>query len=122
MIVSLTVKPRISVINFLNTRKGFDLSAMRKALKIVGKLELTKEDRERVNFKIISSGESNSLSWDTTKDRTEDGEIVDIPVDIDLSDEQAEFLAEIIQKAGDAKELTVADAVLLDVYDQLKKV
>ncbi|MDD5540049.1 MAG: hypothetical protein PHG61_05085 [Candidatus Marinimicrobia bacterium] len=122
MIVSLTVKPRISVINFLNTRKGFDLSAMRKALKIVGKLELTKEDRERVNFKIIQNEESNSLSWDTTKDRVEDGEIVDIPVDIDLSDEQAEFLAETIQKAGDAKELTVADAVLLDVYDQLKKV
>ncbi|MFA5397722.1 MAG: hypothetical protein WC346_17065 [Methanogenium sp.] len=117
-ILELTIGSRFAVINFLNTRKGFDLTKWKMVLKIVEKIELTKEDRERVNLR----QDGNSIKWDKFVGGVEDAEVADIPVSIELSDEQGDLLFDLIKEAGTKLELSTADVGLLPVYEQLNKV
>lgn len=100
---------RLTTIAMLNGLKGLDLQSLNKVLKIVEKLELTKEEVEAINLK----QDGDKLTWLPENDTDKE---------IELSDDQVDKLKEILKKKGDDKELSTADKPLLEVYEQLDKV
>jgi hypothetical protein len=97
---------RLQAIGMFNSLKGLDLQSLNKVLKIVEKIEVTKEEAELLELKQVE----NQIVWNPEKDEEKDFE---------LSDEQAEKLKEIIKKRSDDKELSISDKSLLDIYNQL---
>jgi hypothetical protein len=107
--LQLKAHHRLLTIGMLNALKGLDLQSLSKVLKIVEKVELSKEEAEAIELK----QDGDKLVWDASKDEEKA---------IELSDEQADKLKEILKKKSDDKELTITDKPLLDIYNQLDAV
>ena len=84
-------------------KDGGSLTEQNQLLKLVDKLNLTQEERKKMNVRI----EKEELRWQTL---TEKGEVLDVEVEIELSDEGFTMLREILKSKSDKKEIKMSEA------------
>ena len=109
MKLQLKVIHRLTTIAMLNGIKGIDLQSLNKILKVVERLELTKEEIEAIDLK----QDGDKLVWKSSDEE---------PKEIELSDDMADKLKEILKKKSDEKDFCANDKPLMEVYEQLEKV
>lgn len=109
--LKLKVASRILVINLLNEagKGGGTLQQLKDMMKIIEKVEVTEEEKKALEYKF--DAEAGRVSWKPENDEEKS---------IELNDEQATILKDILKKKNDAKEFTFDVLLPLgDVADQL---
>lgn len=82
---------RIASLMALKGHKINDMSKFNRGLKITEQLELSPEEEKTINFKRLENG---NLAWGVDDEGTA---ITDVELKLELSDEKAEFLKEVIE-------------------------
>jgi hypothetical protein len=88
----LKVIHRLLLINIINDegKKGASLSDLKSMLGILGKLELTEDEKTEIGLSV----DNDQAKWDPTKD---------LGVSVELSDEQFDSLKKMVKKRSDDK-------------------
>lgn len=117
--LKLKVIHRVLIRGVLNSAgsAGGSLSEINKMLKLIDKISFTEDENKMFDFKYL---EGNRLSWHIKKDGAEDGEDIDLPKEIEISDEQVDVLKTVFEKNDKDKKFTLADVgPLSEVAEQI---
>jgi len=116
--ISLNTLQRVSVLGALNSHQINDVTTFNRASKILERIEITEDEKEKLNLKINPNG---TISWGLDDDGKQIDNFEDIVKDIKLSDEMSDLLKVIIDKkiSDGVKLSTIVDRALVDVYGQL---
>ena len=99
---------RLLTLEVLNVagKAGGSLAEINKLLKFIDKVDFSEEEKKMLMFR---QTEDNKLVWNLRKDGAEDGEIVDVEKEIEISDEQVDMLKEIFKKRDEEKKFTTSE-------------
>lgn len=95
--LKLKAAPRFLIISMLNDagKAGGSLQQLKDMMKIIEKVELTEEERKEIE--LTSDAEAGKVMWKPEKDEVKS---------IELSDDQADLIKELLKKKNEAKEFT----------------
>lgn len=99
---------RLLTLEVLNVagKAGGSLAEINKLLKFIDRVDFSEEEKKMLMFR---QTEDNKLVWNLRKDGAEDGEIVDVEKEIEISDEQVDMLKEIFKKRDEEKKFTTSE-------------
>lgn len=99
---------RLLTLEVLNVagKAGGSLAEINKLLKFIDKVDFSEEEKKMLMFR---QTEDSKLVWNLRKDGAEDGEIVDVEKEIEISDEQVDMLKEIFKKRDEEKKFTTSE-------------
>jgi len=116
--LSLNTLQRLSVIGALNGHKITNVTDFNKASRILEKVELNPDEKEKLNFKMKDDG---AITWGQDDSGTPIEGFSDIIIDVELDDEKLKFLKEVIEdkiKLGSTLS-SVIDRAVIEVHSQL---
>lgn len=123
--LKLRVLPRVLLKGLLNqymqssTRSLSELSAL---IKLNDKLAFTAEEQAAVNYRTEKNEQTGNaeVRWNYRAEGKEEGEVVDIERDVELSDEQKEMLYTAFKDQDERKAFGVENAsVMLELAEKL---
>ncbi len=108
MKVELHVKERIYAMNVLPKENSLIDYQLKK--RIVGKLGLTDEEKNKLDFKV--NNDDGSINWDAKKD-------FESPASIEFSEDEVAYITKSIQAASDGVHNDEFWLILTTVHDKL---
>lgn len=126
MVLKLNVLQRLLINGFMNdyAKSGLSLTEMNKALKLVEKLAFKDEEQKELNVRLESVNEAGEplpapvYRWNRVNEETK--EEVDVPREVDFSNEQSALLKDVLSKKNDNKEFTLENGpIMFEVAKEL---
>jgi len=119
--LNLSTHTRIILISKLSGLNNLNLQSLNHILKVIERVSIKEDEAKRVNLREEKDEATGNIltRWDRVNE--ESGEELDVPVDIELSDDQAKTLEKILEDMGEKESLSIQDRPLLEVYEQLRK-
>lgn len=106
--IEIGIAERIQLIGVFNQVKG-DVETLQSVLEDVKEVSISEEEKKSINFREVKNDEgvTVSLAWDESPAKS-----------VTLSEKTVEFVLKFV---ANAKELSIADAPLLEVNKKLKE-
>ena len=108
--LKLSVSERFALTNLLSAisqKGGMDLGSLRKAINIVGKVEITAKEATQIQLK----QEGSNVTWAPTKAKD---------IEVEFNQDEGNLIRDAIKKKSEEKAFTLADRNILTLADKLE--